>query len=221
MNADEFKSSSGGGRKFLLFTVLLVVAGMVGYDYLVCQPAFREAQAQANQIQNPKRDDKGDAVINKNTGSITKQGDVDEDGVVTPDDVHSFLGKEPSDVDAEFTETTVLETYSWPRGIPFMSQQLFAEYSRTKSNGEERLSLFKVHMTMPESGGTEFVPLPPEERPEGLGMGGGAGTSSAETGGGESSDDEASETGAGDGSESAPGENDDDDSGDASDGNAE
>ena len=175
MSGDEFQGSGSGiGRKVFLVLLLLAVGGMFGYDYLVSQPAFREGVAKLESIQDPSRDENGDAELTEG-GAVLKVGDVNKDGRISPDDVHKYMTMEPAAVDTQ-GDTIVLETFCWQRGVPLLSYSAYVAYSRIKdADGNETLTLFRVYSEKPEKVGTEYEETPPDERPPGLAMGGAPG----------------------------------------------
>ncbi len=158
MNKDEFQNtSSGKGRKLFLVVVLLAVLGGFGYDYFVAKPAYQEGVKKLLAMLDPQMDNTGEAVMEN--GNIIRIGDLDRDGFVTQQDVRKAMGREPKTTETQ-EETTVVETYAWPRGIPLMTYDAYAVYFKS----EDRTALLKVTESKPE----KKKPETKKDRPAGL-----------------------------------------------------
>ena len=160
MNKDEFQNtSSGNGRKLFLVLVLLVVLGVFGYDYFVAKPAYQEGIKKLQAMLDPQKDDQGEAIMEN--GMIMKIGDLDKDGYVTQEDVRKLMGREPKSTVTE-EETTIVETYAWPRGIPLMTYDAYAVYYKDA----DKTTLKKVTESKPELKKPQTIAQ--KDRPAGL-----------------------------------------------------
>ncbi len=180
MNNNEFqKPASGAGRKIFLVVLFLLVLGAFGYDYLVAKPAYEGGLKKLQSMLDPKKGPDGEMILVD--GKTSKCGDMDGDGRVTPDDVHKFMERDPSATSTPM-ETAYVETFAWPRGIPFISYKAYVVYSK----GAEATTLYKVTQTEPTEDDyrQKYTQVPAEDRPPGLRVsGGGAGGAPRDKGG--------------------------------------
>jgi hypothetical protein len=168
MNTDEFKSaSSGSGRKMFLVLLLLVAVAAFGYDFFVAKPAFQAGYEKLQSMTDPKKDDTGNPIFVNS--SIVKQGDLNGDGYITIEDVHEVIGRAPSATETpENSDSTIVETYSWTRGIPFMTYDAYVVYSK----GEEHTTMYAVTERKPEKKDYRQKAKTLQDRPADLGRAG-------------------------------------------------
>ena len=166
MNQADFQRPAGSGRKLFLVLLLLVAVAALGYDFLVAKPAWEEAFNRAQTMQDPKKDSQGEAI--QENGRIVRLGDVDGDGDITPKDVKQFLNRAPSTSESP-ADNTLVETYSWRRGIPFATYDVHVIYSR----GKNSTTLYSVSKRRPKAEDLRQRFETRDDRPPGLGVAGG------------------------------------------------
>jgi hypothetical protein len=178
--SDEFqRPSSGRGRRLFLGLLLLVAIGALAYDFLVARPAYTEGLAKLQTLDDPERDNNGEPIYRD--GSMVWLADMDADGRVEREDVHKYLEKEPSH-ESSPDDINVIETYSWPRGIPFMTYNAYVLYVKGEDmDGEKYVKLYSVMDVKPTDKDLRQGVTIPEDLPADLEVsaGGGGGDTTA------------------------------------------
>ena len=92
-------------QRSVLGIVLVLVIGALAYDFAVARP--------------------------RQTKAWNKLEELDASGrsSVSQEEVHELIGRTPADVEEK--ETALVETYRWPRGVPFMKYTISVVYSKS------------------------------------------------------------------------------------------
>jgi hypothetical protein len=155
-SGDEPRRSGGSSTRLVVLLLILLVAGAAaGWDYLIARPAFYQAQDKVKPLL-PGSDadaDKGDV-----TPSVSAPIDA------TQKDVHAALGLTPAAT--EPAGSYLVERYSWRRGIPWMTYDLWVIYDdderrtlRNATSVREEADLYYATARQADSAPTGSDPL--------------------------------------------------------------
>jgi hypothetical protein len=99
-------------RLAILLSILLIVAVLGGYDYLIARPGWNRAKQTLDRLQAEQN------------AAKAQEG---QKAWKTRDDIHQQLGRSPSEVDER--QYSVVETYRWRAGKLYDTYDLYVMYS--------------------------------------------------------------------------------------------
>jgi hypothetical protein len=115
-SGDEPRRSGGSSTRLIVLLLILLVAGAAaGWDYLIARPGYEQALEKVEPLL-PTSDRDADEGASRPAAPK----------IATQEDVHGVLDAEPA-----VTETAgayVIERYSWRRGLPWLTYDLWVIY---------------------------------------------------------------------------------------------
>jgi hypothetical protein len=159
------RSSGSSTRLVVLLLILLVVGLAAGWDYLIARPGYEQALAKVEPLlPGGDADDEEEAEV---AGESPASPPFE---VSTLEDVHAVLGLTPAVT--ESAGAYLVERYSWRRGIPWMTYDLWVIYDddagrtlRNATSKREEADLYYATARPPEAPATDPAIESPADPP--------------------------------------------------------